>query len=398
MKRNLTYLLVLLTLNAIGQNKRILAFDLINGSVDTLEWIDTDTSLIKEHTAYYLGNINEAINDLDEGIPYENIYPESNYTKKRPAALDYNINDFPIRTSVKLFSCTNDSLQNHCSGSLISSRHVLSARHCMAPIDTNIMLFDSIYASPVYDNGQFNSLFNGSWVQKVYVFQDRDFRADFSVLELAEPIGLKTGWISIGYDAEEDSLRHGIFYKFSYPSITLLPIDSNQYNGDTLYYGYGLANIIEPHFILISNTSGIPGESGSSLIKVENGAIYTSYGVASMSANLRHSRLTRASYFPIKSIIKNDLNASVDQLNLEEEIFIYPNPTQGMLHIHLKNEYKNSKLRLMNMHGQVLRDQDNNKNDAMINLSDLPNQSYLLIIESKQGMITRKIIKNGSEE
>jgi len=46
----------------------------------------------------------------------------------------------------------------------------------------------------------------------------------------------------------------------------------------------------------------------------------------------------------------------------------------------------------------VLRDQDNNKNDAMINLSDLPNQSYLLIIESKQGMITRKIIKNGSEE
>jgi hypothetical protein len=74
-------------------------------------------------------------------------------------------------------------------------------------------------------------------------------------------------------------LLDGIFYKFSYPASTIPALDSNSYNGDTLYYGYGIADIVNENNFGVMHTNGIPGESGSSLIKIENNKTYTSYWI-----------------------------------------------------------------------------------------------------------------------
>lgn len=63
-------------------------------------------------------------------------------------------------------------------------------------------------------------------------------------MELEKSIGDDKGWISISFDSIDSSFLDGIFYKFSYPATTILSSDSNSYNGDTLYYDYGIADIV----------------------------------------------------------------------------------------------------------------------------------------------------------
>ncbi len=395
MKKTTTILLVILCLNSLGQNKRILSFNLSNGQVDTLEVTDYDTTIIQEYTNYYLGRINEELNILNEEVPTENVYPESNFTRKKQASLDYDINDFPIRTSVKLFKWVNDSLKSKCSGSMISRKHVFTACHCVASIGNDSLLYDSLFVSPVYDNGEFSQLYSGSWVKKIFLFENWDFTSDFSILELEEPIGENTGWISIGFDSHDTSLLDGIFYKFSYPATSVPQLDTNQYNGDTLYYGFGLADMVNNSTIGITNATGIPGESGSSLIKIKNETYYTSYGVLSFSINLRHCRLNNWTYFALKDIIKNDLNSNTYELESEDYISIYPNPTSDIIQISLADEFKSNTLSILNFQGELIRFQTNNTTEIKLNLSDLSAGIYILLIESNNNIAIRKLVKNG---
>lgn len=395
MKKTLTFLLILFCINAFGQNERIISYDLIDGIVDTLNLADFDTSIIREHTNYYLGNFNQEFNILNEEVPIENIYPESNFTLKKQASLDYDINNFPIRTSVKLFKLENDSLKSKCSGSIISRKHVLTACHCVADFFGDSLLYDSLFVSPVFDNGESSQLFKGSWVKKVYIFENWNYKDDFSVLELEKPIGELTGWISIGFDSDDISLLDGIFYKFSYPAISIPQIDTNSYNGDTLYYGYGLVDVAHNENIMINNTSGIPGESGSSLIKIKNEISYTSYGVLNFSTNLNHCRLLNWEYFALKDIIKNDLSFNLPDSISDYNITIYPNPTADWIYIYLPNELKNGTIKLLNLQGDIIKIQQNDTQEIKLDLSDLRNGVYFLMIDSEKKRIINKVIKNG---
>jgi len=394
MRKTITYLLILFCLNTFGQKRRIICYNLIDGTVDTLNIVDYDTTIIREHTNYFVGNINEDYTILNEVAPLENVYPESNYTYKRQASLDYDINDFPIRTSVRLFKWVNDSLKSKCSGSIISRKHVLTAGHCVAYQNKDSLLYDSLFVSPVFDNGEPSVLFDGSWVSKIYIFENWNMRYDFSILELEEPIGERTGWISIGFDSDDFSLLDGIFYKFSYPGVYMPQIDSSVYNGDTLYYGYGVADVATEEHIMIQATSGIPGESGSSLIKISNENFYTSYGVLSYSGYLRHCRLTNREYFALKDIIRNDLTVGIPELEIEDHISVYPNPATEWINMRLPYEWKKGTLRIVDLQGRTFLNQLNNKQETVLNISDLTEGIYLLIIESENKRVVRKVIKN----
>ncbi len=270
MKNLLILILFLIGFKSIAQDRKILGFDLFEGTVDTLSIPDFDTTIVEEHTNYFKGFINNDFNCLSENIPTENIYEGVNFTKKKQASLDYDINKYPIRTSVKLFKWENDSLKSKCSGSMISRKHVLTAGHCVAYTNKDSLLNDSLFVSPVFDNGEYNINFESSRVKKVYIFENWTFHEDFSILELEKPIGENTGWISIGFNSDDLSIIDGIFYKFSYPAKYKPQIDPLEYNGDTLYYGYGQINLVQENSISVGGqASGIPGESGSSLIKIK---------------------------------------------------------------------------------------------------------------------------------
>ena len=211
---------------------------------------------------------------------------------------------------------------------------------------------------------------------------------------MEEPIGESTGWISIGFNKTDSLLSDGIFYKFTYPATTILPIDPNEYNGDSLYYNYGNIDIITNTSIGINNTSGIPGESGSSLIKVTNGQEYTSYGVLSLSNNLNHSKISDWQFYALKNIITNDLTSIIPPENSNETFIIYPNPVTNTFYITNNSGSEIIEMKLFNNLGQIVLSIDPENLNSSVDISKLSNGAYYLKLTSTTSIETKKIIKN----
>ncbi|MCF8328574.1 MAG: T9SS type A sorting domain-containing protein [Bacteroidales bacterium] len=389
MKYCLAFLLSIFSCQIFAQESNILSFDLRSGIIDTIPPVQFDTNKIADQTRYSTGNFNYEPFTLNQSFPFENVYPGSNFTRKIPAAEDLDINRFPLRTSVKLMNMENDTLRDLCSGSMISRKHVLTACHCVAEINKDSIDKDSIYAFPAFDHGQENSKFRKSIAEKVYIFQDWNFNIDIAVIELSDPIGKRTGWLSIGYNSIDSAFNSEIFYKFSYPAKTMLLLDSNEYNGDTLYYSYGGIDLISDDYIGVMSAIGIPGESGSSLIKVRNNNQYTSYGVLSFSSGLKHCKISDWKFYNIKSIVKNDIEK-------QEEISgitVYPNPFHDKIKVKTLQGEKIQIVSLFDVHGGKISEQKTETSDAIINPGHLAPGIYILRVKTRNQQFVKKIIK-----
>ena len=388
----ITILLFILTLSLGLKGQRILVFDLKNKTIDTLKGVNFDPSITQEFTNHSFGSLNKNAANLKVDIPQENVYPEGHFIKRKKAASDYNVNEYPLRTSLKLYSWANNTLSSTCSGSMISRRHMLTATHCVALLEKDILKHDSFFISPAFDNGSMNSEYKSSWASKVYFFQNWTLENDFTIIELEDPIGDETGWLGIGFNSNDEELLNGNFYKFSYPQVNNIKhLDDTPYNGDTLYYYYGKANYTSKNSIMVRNAVAIPGESGSSLIKVENNEKYVSFGVLTYAVHLNHSRIKNWNYYNLKNIIKNDIDDPIGNHSqfkrteynrpLISNIDLDNNPTQVMRSILIYDKY-----------GNLVLNQFVNNTMLNLDLSHLPKGTYTAIIEYTNNKILRSSI------
>ena len=226
---------------------------------------------------------------------------------------------------------------------------------------------------PAFDNGNENTNFSCSRVNKVYYFENWSLGdSDFLLMELEDDIGYDTGWIGFGFESNDEILRENLYYKFSYPAKYEPQIDSNRYNGDTLYFYHGKIDRFEQNYIGVNQHMGIPGESGSSIISVNNESEYTSYGVLTFSKILRHSRIRDWVFYSFKSIIDSETSIDIDKNNYT--IFsIHLNPASKVININTSE--KRFQIDIYDLLGNNLLSHSNTKE---IEISKLPSGLYFI--------------------
>lgn len=332
-----------------SQQKSVLIIDPFTGYQDSITNIYVDTTLTQDKSTFFVGTSTNGIANLDLQIPTNNVFSGSNFTMNSPTSNLYAVNKFPVSSSVRLSHLIDGIVNPWCSGSMISRKHVLTSAHCVSspfPLNDSLII-DSILISPAFDNGIEHTQYGTSLVTKVYLFRNWEVGVDdFAVLELDQDLGSSTGWISVGFNEDNIDLLQNHYYKFSYPNY--LPYN---YNGDTLYTNHGLMNEAFFGFLGVTGAEGVNAQSGSSLIHIENGLNYTSYGTATYSAHFRHSKIQNWQFFSILKIIENDTTLLTHNHD-EIKCLIFPNPTSG--HLFFKTEVPIKKITLSSLSGQVL--------------------------------------------
>ncbi|MDH2207037.1 MULTISPECIES: T9SS type A sorting domain-containing protein [Empedobacter] len=84
-------------------------------------------------------------------------------------------------------------------------------------------------------------------------------------------------------------------------------------------------------------------------------------------------------------------NLGMSDIN-SKDLKIYPNPVKNILSIDSKSMVKN--VRIINMAGQEVYNKQLNKMNPQVNVSHLPKGVYIINIETTEGIVTQKIIKD----
>ena len=386
--------LFFLSLNLYSQEKQLMIFDLETGNLDSLKDLNYDTSIVFDKTDFFIGTYNNDVIQLQQTPPTVNTFPGAQFTYKKQASLDFELSSYPIRTSIKLFEIKNDSLKNNCSGIMISNRHLLTASHCAVDFDIDTLKVDSLIACPIYDNGFFNPNFECSNAIRITAFKDRWlYMDDIAIIELEKPIGEKTGWVSIGFDNRDSVLLEKVYHKFSYPAKSLFSLDSNEYNGDTLYYSFGKISVVKENTFSEPNVTSIPGESGSPMVWVENNSNYINFGVLTGGIHV-HNRITDKTFPYLKEFISNDLTVGSLEEKNKYGLFLYPNPTDGLFFIKGFNIEEIDKVLIIDTWGRKIMTLKNPEISPKINLINRPAGLYHVGVKIKDHIYWEKVILN----
>ncbi|MEM1131330.1 MAG: hypothetical protein AAGH53_00170 [Pseudomonadota bacterium] len=213
---------------------------------------------------------------------------------------------FPATALAKLYRLNADGSRsgNACTAQFVGPRHLLTALHCIIDVRTGkphsgfelAIGFDNGLAGP---HGTIKAI--RSWYQanSPADLQSRAIAercSDFALVEVAEPVGLSTGWLGMKAEISPESMQQAM-YRFSYPNRrgsevlrqTLEQLDGQnlpeatkeavktklrerisdtasrepEFSPDNLYFEFGNVDRVEPQAFVTEDNFTLPGQSGS---------------------------------------------------------------------------------------------------------------------------------------
>jgi len=109
-----------------------------------------------------------------------------------------------------------------------------------------------------------------------------------------------------------------------------------------------------------------------------------------------HCNIQGWGIYPTK--IKQDKN-NVNNTETKETVAfqpidaLYPNPTSGKFYVTFSSELKNAKVMLLDINGKIIQQSVGNGFKLSFDLSNVASGVYLMRIETEQGVVSKKVIK-----
>lgn len=394
------------SLTLTAQNNFLLKYSFSNSQLDTIMLDDFDESIVSGRTSFYTGLHNDELAELPSEIPVDNLFEGSDYRFPAPAQDEFDVTSYPLRTAVRLSLGKVDSVESTCSGIMISRNHILTAAHCVLEIGESLPSTDFITASPAFDNGEPNALFNSHPAKSIYFFPEwRIDGSDIAILEVEDEPGEITGWVSIGFD-EDENLVGELYHKFSYPGTNNFTPSTVEYNGDTLYHSFGIVDNAGDTYLSVTNTYGHSGESGSPFLRVDDRSSYTAYGVMTWSNRLQHTKITPAFFHAFKEVIRDD-STSNDIPKADEITFsVFPNPFIYNFGWNIEGHDGPYDLKLYSVDGRLVDVINNyaplpvgvhihNFDSPRLRVDDLLSGPYIFVIESEGVRLGQRLLIKG---
>jgi V8-like Glu-specific endopeptidase len=235
---------------------------------------------------------------------------------------------YPWSTQCRLFFNTPDGPMIG-SGTLIDSRTVLTAGHCVHSGGPGGVWFTGMVVAPAWDgdadafglaNGITLAAFDG-WVSS------GSWDHDMGVIRLDRPVGAITELLGTGYNTSNSWFSASVFNMAGYPGVEPNPPPCT-YAGapDQLYYGNGTYDTVGTYQLRanVGWTCEDGGMSGSGVYGIENGTgNRICYGVHSNGTwgpprTLGHTRMTQAKFDQINQAwIPGAYGANLDLVALD---------------------------------------------------------------------------------
>lgn len=283
----------------------ILVYDFDTHTMDTIQSFGYDATTNKACTGNYKG-VKQTL-DLNLDVPQENLVEKTQFTYQIPANELFEKIAYPLSTGVKLVLPDRND-RHQCTGVMVSENFVLSSAHCTIDTYNNDLLLDNIDAVVGYDEVLNSNQNLRARVKRVYFIKDWNIGngEDLALYELEHPVGLFSGWMSIGFDEDQSNIEGKVMHKMSYPAYNT-PLNQNEFDGSEIHVSYGVVDYVVPEYIGVKNhLVGAGGESGSPIFSTDNENDYTAHGVLTWAGFHNHSRFNAPTFFAYENIIRNN--------------------------------------------------------------------------------------------